>query len=360
MSSIEYSLPMKKRKVTSIEDFAPHEDLSMRKMCKAFPDKILSRDVTQINGSLLYDRHERNSIFQQQGNLFIDPHVTPIHPVYTHNLFYPGNVPFCGLRNNHVLFPIVAREDRTNANLHNPPSSKKKDDKPKVFNKWWKIRYQELVEFKKNNGHCHVPQRYLANKSLGKWVHKQRQECRKLKSGESTSLTPARIEALKSIGFQCTPNNKAESLWQTRFNELKDYKKLHGDCRVPQNYGPNKPLGKWVHRQRHEFKKMVDRKDSQMSRDRFEALSSVDFYFNAKELLWKRRLNDLGKFRSTHGHCDVKADGPTKSLGLWLIRQKRILTKNTKNEVSKQTNERRMVLESMGVNLQPFQSAKSR
>ena len=38
--------------------------------------------------------------------------------------------------------------------------------------------------------------------------------------------------------------------WETRFNELQDYKALHGNCNVPRNYQHNKQLGLWVYNQR--------------------------------------------------------------------------------------------------------------
>lgn len=355
MNSTRYSLPIKKRKVKSTEDFAYDEDFVIRKKYK-IAEEVLSSDVTPSSGVFSNNRQEETSFFQRHGNLAIDQQASTIHPFYPQNIFYTGNVQFCGLMSDQVLFPIMTRENRPIAELHNASLEKKKESKPQVFNKWWKTRFQELVDFKKQHDHCHVPQRYLPNKSLGKWVHKQRQEFRKLKCGQPSSLTPERIEALKSIGFQCTPNNKAEALWQTRYKELKHYKAIHGNCRVPQNYGPNKALGKWVHRQRHEFKKMLDKKSSAMSKSRFEALVSIDFYWNAKELLWKRRLDDLTKFKNKHGHCNVKPDGPTKSLGLWLIRQRHCLNRNTKKELSKQFYERKKILESMGVNFSPFQN----
>ena len=61
----------------------------------------------------------------------------------------------------------------------------------------WNERYAELVEFRRLNGHCQVPQRYPLNPALGKWVHNQRQALRKQKS----IYAKARIEALLAINF---------------------------------------------------------------------------------------------------------------------------------------------------------------
>ena len=40
----------------------------------------------------------------------------------------------------------------------------------------WNDRYEQLLEFKKENGHCIVPQHYVRNRALGKWVAKQREQ----------------------------------------------------------------------------------------------------------------------------------------------------------------------------------------
>ena len=34
----------------------------------------------------------------------------------------------------------------------------------------WNDRYEQLLEFKKENGHCVVPQHYSRNRALGKWL----------------------------------------------------------------------------------------------------------------------------------------------------------------------------------------------
>ena len=45
------------------------------------------------------------------------------------------------------------------------------------------------------------PLDYAANRALGKWVAKQREQHRALKKGEHSFLTPDRLEQLNSIGF---------------------------------------------------------------------------------------------------------------------------------------------------------------
>jgi len=153
----------------------------------------------------------------------------------------------------------------------------KKKRESTVFDLMWQQRYDELIAFWKKYGHCCVPQRYIPNQALGKWVHKQRQEFRKKRDGGTSSLTPYRIEALQKIGFQVDTKNRAEALWQQRYKELVQFRKAQGHCNVPQKFFPNKALGKWVHRQRHEFKKLRHGEPSFLTNERIEALDTIGF-----------------------------------------------------------------------------------
>ena len=57
---------------------------------------------------------------------------------------------------------------------------------------------------------CKVPQHYKANRALGKWVAKQREQYRLKKNGEHSFLTDYRIEKLEQCGFA----------WQVRHSTL--------------------------------------------------------------------------------------------------------------------------------------------
>ncbi len=84
----------------------------------------------------------------------------------------------------------------------------------------WQTRLEELKEYKAKNGHVEVPQKYLP---LGTWVNKQRNEYNKIQKGVKSQLTQERISQLNSINFRWA-QSKGQKLWETRFNELKEYK----------------------------------------------------------------------------------------------------------------------------------------
>lgn len=74
----------------------------------------------------------------------------------------------------------------------------------------WDYRYKELKAYKEENGDCVVPQKYAANKRLGRWVAKQRRgyqqymkakEAGELATTACQGMTEERIDLLDTIGF---------------------------------------------------------------------------------------------------------------------------------------------------------------
>jgi len=74
---------------------------------------------------------------------------------------------------------------------------------------------------------------------------------------------------------------------RTRFKELIEYKAKHGDCFVPDNYGPNKQLGTWVNTQRRQYRFLQQGKHSQMTEERINKLEEIGFKWDASHLKGK-------------------------------------------------------------------------
>jgi len=93
----------------------------------------------------------------------------------------------------------------------------------------WQTRLEELKEYKAKHGDVEVPQKYGP---LGTWVNKQRNEYNKIQKGVKSQLTQERISQLNSVNFRWA-QLKGQTLWETRFNELKEYKEKvrQGDAR---------------------------------------------------------------------------------------------------------------------------------
>lgn len=107
--------------------------------------------------------------------------------------------------------------------------------KPKTW--MWNFRFNQLKEFKKKHGHTKVS---TSKSDLGNWVHIQRKEFRNRQLNKHSYLTDERMEALNSIGFIWKVQT---SSWQSKFDELVAFKRLHGHCLVP--IKARSPLGNW-------------------------------------------------------------------------------------------------------------------
>jgi hypothetical protein len=84
--------------------------------------------------------------------------------------------------------------------------------------------YKQLKEFRLEHGHCEVPLRYAANRSLGVWCLKQRRD--------QNVLSQDRRARLDEIGFDFeSQTEKNERRWN-EIQRLKVYKREHGDCLV--------------------------------------------------------------------------------------------------------------------------------
>jgi hypothetical protein len=135
-------------------------------------------------------------------------------------------------------------------------------------NRSWKKWLKELSAYKDLYGHIDVPQRCKENKALGAFVSNIRSEYRKHNKGQNSMLNPKRIQTLEDLGFKwvgkkgAPANNTAqvkvvdalakveEVSWETRLNELADYRVRFGDCYVPKGWSENPDLGDWVEKLR--------------------------------------------------------------------------------------------------------------
>jgi len=155
-----------------------------------------------------------------------------------------------------------------------PPLAKKQ----RVLSSAWADRFSELLEYKKVNGDCNVPQKYPDHPQLGIWVNKQRMEYKLYQEGRKTSMTLERIQKLESAGFQWAKRKGAEA-WEAKFEELVQYRKEHGDCLVPTKYAENKALGRWVSTQRAQYKLWEEEKKRActLTKDRVKRLNKLGF-----------------------------------------------------------------------------------
>jgi hypothetical protein len=142
----------------------------------------------------------------------------------------------------------------------------------------WMNRYRELCDYQQKHGSCSVPHNW-ENRPLANWVKRQRYQFTLKYDCKHSALSDEREEVLTSLGFQWRLN---KTMWEERFNELADFKDIHGHCNVPSRYAANQSLAIWVQSQRRQYKLFIQKTPSHMTMDRIKMLSSIG-------LEWYRR-----------------------------------------------------------------------
>lgn len=142
--------------------------------------------------------------------------------------------------------------------------------------RWWE-HFRSLQRYRGIHGHCNVSTKDTANKVLGGWVSLQRTNFRLLEEGKSSTLTVEQIELLNSVGFQWSLR-KSWRMFETRIEQLKEYKRLHGHCNVPFRDAEGIPegLGGFVVTKRRQYR------EQELSDEHFEILEEIGFQWSLR------------------------------------------------------------------------------
>ena len=217
----------------------------------------------------------------------------------------------------------------------------------------------ELRIFKEMNGH--IDPRFM-NGKLALWVRRMEREYRLYlqatsKEEEDAVMSTERRLALESVGFcehmfdEPRPRSTVKhqrATWEERFEELKEYNKVNGDCLVPKNYGP---LGSWVRSQRHLRKEQGTvgvsfEGGGQLSQDRVDRLNDLGFIWDVHQYQWNQTYHELLAYRDEHGDCNVPMS--FGGLGLWVFNQRAHYNSYRRGQSSHMTESRLQMLESIG------------
>ena len=187
-----------------------------------------------------------------------------------------------------------------------------------LVQKRWDDQMAALTRYKLEHGNSDVP---ITHPTLGSWVKDQREFYKLHGYPKPNPLTKNRVQRLKDeAGFQCNKPTR----WDIRFQELNEYKEVHGHCDVPIDY-PH--LGVWVLNQRFN---LLD-----MPKERIGALDSLGFNWNCNKRnrsngKWDAQYSQLVQFVNEHHHANVPPS--YKKLGKWVKNQRYEYTKFHKKE----------------------------
>ena len=165
--------------------------------------------------------------------------------------------------------------------------------------------FAQLRKFKKKYGHCRVPMKNRRFLKLANFVGGLR-----MRRNEISSERRARLEKL---GFdwrilEMSPRKDGE----TRFRELREFKRRFGHCEIPVDWPENRPLWHWISRQR-------GRDRSKMTADQRRRLEALGFTWNLRETKWKQMYARLVEYKRKHGVADVPYGSSDDELRRWIL-----------------------------------------
>lgn len=183
----------------------------------------------------------------------------------------------------------------------------------------WEAMLGELIEYREKYGDTMVPAEFNLNPRLGTWVDTQRQNYKFHLQGKKSNLTVERIELLERQGMVWDVHDLN---WETRFQELVQYKHKCGDLNPPQT-DEHLVLWTWVFVQRRMYSLRSAGKPNSMSDKRIEALESIGFVFRVHEETWNQRFNELKQHIRDFGDCLVPKKFPQNPvLAKWVEMQR--------------------------------------
>jgi uncharacterized membrane protein YjdF len=210
----------------------------------------------------------------------------------------------------------------------------------------WEAMRKQLAEYCNQYGDCNVPQTWPDNKSLGRWVSRQRHQRMRFDQGLHAKITKECIASLDSIGFSW---NSKEASWEAMRKQLADYCSQYGDCNVPNKWPDNKELRDWVATQRKQKNKFDRGLYASITKERIASLDSMGFSWNSQEASWEAMRKQLADYCSQYGDCNVPNKWPdNKELRNWVGTQRNQKRKFDQGLHANITKERIMALESMG------------
>ncbi len=137
----------------------------------------------------------------------------------------------------------------------------------------WEENYQYLQDFKQRHGHCQVSK--AEDNVLSNWVAYQRKNQANLNNDQIRKLDELDFEWVVTVRASPLRDKKLQSSWDQKwmdkFEELKKYQSVHGDCNVPPKQPTTYKLGAWVATQRLYYKRKT------LSQKRIDLLNSIGF-----------------------------------------------------------------------------------
>ena len=172
-------------------------------------------------------------------------------------------------------------------------------------------------------------------------IEQSKKKRRPASPAEANAATASRLEGVRFVvmtkhrqgttRLRKAKRNGPDARWERRFEELKAYRRQHGNCQVPSRSKKHPSLGHWV-----QYQRVLQRSD-RLGAERARRVEQVGFDWVSRgrsvefrdstywDTRWERMLGRLTKFRGRFGHCLVPANwAGTPRLSHWVARQRHL------------------------------------
>ena len=184
----------------------------------------------------------------------------------------------------------------------------------------WINKCYRAQSYKDKYGDLCIPMDHEEYEELVPWL---KCLCERLKYNK---IGNAKLKLLEKLDF--SPDewraklSKQEEFqrWETKYQELRIFHNQNGHVDLPKGHR----LIPWIRDQKHEYKLLMETKESKMTLSKMQKLIEIGFVFQKlkpRPPTWQERLQQLKQFKERYGHCDVRKDEKT-GLGTWVINQR--------------------------------------
>jgi hypothetical protein len=237
---------------------------------------------------------------------------------------------------------------------------------------YWEASYQALEEYFKEHGNVNDKVVSMTDPILFAWIQEQRDQYRRLKEDQPTTMFQSKITRLERLGVEwadtatrssskvkvttpsITPQKKraaAETTatarspkrakhtpspaaaatkkkaepkarsptkqWESAFEQLQDYKTQHGNLNVTKE--ESLLLYKWILNQRSDYKNYR----GSMSEEKIQRLEQLGFDWSGRDhaVIWEEMYQQLQAYTRAHGDSNVPSE-PKTELSAWVQKQR--------------------------------------
>jgi hypothetical protein len=159
-------------------------------------------------------------------------------------------------------------------------------DKGNFREERWDTMHQKLIAYKKKHGHIRVKRR--EDFKLSVWLQRQKRDRYKLPADKRNKLERLGIKWSKVL---------FKEIWESRYNELKAFKKKHGHLNVPR---ADKSMYEWI-----QFQKEL-KEENKLSKERLAKLEKLDFVWKGevekqKMAAWESMFKKFQALKEKYG-----------------------------------------------------------